>query len=55
MARRDYIDAVRVYNTALRTFPDILWAKTLYTDAQPMPEFQADQGAQQAPKVKFGT
>ncbi len=55
VARRDYIDAVRAYNTALRTFPDILWAKTLYTDAQPMPEFQADQGAQRAPKVKFGT
>ena len=55
VARRDYIDAVRAYNTALRTFPTIIWAKTLYTDAQPLPEFTADQGARTAPKVNFGT
>ena len=28
VARRDYIDAVRAYNMALRTFPTVLWAKT---------------------------
>src|ERR1039457_1850771 len=25
VARRDYIEAVRAYNTALRTFPTVLW------------------------------
>ncbi|KAK0340856.1 hypothetical protein LTR94_028796, partial [Friedmanniomyces endolithicus] len=28
IARRDYNDAVRVYNTTLRTFPNVIWAKT---------------------------
>ena len=27
-ARRDYIEAVRLYNTELRTFPGIIWANT---------------------------
>src|SRR5258707_9732778 len=31
VARRDYIDAVRLYNTSLRTFPTIIWAKTYYS------------------------
>src|SRR6202043_1163300 len=31
VARRDYIDAVRAYNTALRTFPTVLWAKTAFS------------------------
>src|SRR5271169_2371901 len=30
VARRDYIEAVRVYNTELKTFPGLLWASTLY-------------------------
>src|ERR1700745_2941273 len=28
VARRDYIEAVRVYNTELKTFPTLLWAMT---------------------------
>src|SRR4029077_878342 len=35
VARRDYIEAVRVYNTALRTFPTVIWAKFFFTDAKP--------------------
>src|SRR5262249_14861969 len=31
VARRDYIDAVRAYNTALRTFPTVIWAKTAFS------------------------
>src|SRR4029077_12198521 len=27
VARRDYIEAVRVYNTELKTFPGVVWAK----------------------------
>ena len=29
VARRDYIEAVRLYNTELRTLPGVLWATTL--------------------------
>ena len=36
VARRDYIDAVRAFNTALRTFPTMLWAKTAFSGEKPM-------------------
>jgi LemA protein len=53
VARRDYIEAVRTYNTSLRTFPTILWAKTFFSGAQPMAEFNANEGAERPPVVKF--
>src|SRR3974390_649414 len=53
VARRDYIDAVRAYNTALRTFPTMLWAKTAFSGEKPMAEFAATEGAQKPPQVKF--
>jgi LemA protein len=53
VARRDYIDAVRAYNTSLRTFPTVLWAKFFFADAKPMAEFTANEGAQTPPQVKF--
>ncbi len=53
VARRDYIEAVRTYNTALRTFPTLLWARTLFASAQPMVEFTANEGAERPPEVKF--
>jgi LemA protein len=53
VARRDYIEAVRVYNTALRTFPTLLWAKTLFSGNKPMVEFAAIEGAEKPPQVKF--
>src|SRR6202045_2404173 len=53
VARRDYIDAVRAYNTALRTFPTVLWAKTAFSGNKPMAEFTANEGAQTPPQVKF--
>jgi LemA protein len=53
VARRDYIDAVRAYNTALRTFPTVLWAKTAFSANKPMAEFAANEGAQTPPQVKF--
>ena len=53
VARRDYIDAVRAYNTALRTFPTVLWAKTAFSGNKPMAEFAASDGAQTPPQVKF--
>jgi LemA protein len=51
VARRDYIDAVRAYNTSLRTFPSVIWAKIF--GSEPMTEFTASEGAQTPPVVKF--
>jgi LemA protein len=53
VARRDYIEAVRAYNTALRTFPTVIWAKTAFAGNQPMAEFTASEGADKPPQVKF--
>lgn len=53
VARRDYIGAVRAYNTALRTFPTVLWAKTAFSGNKPMAEFTATEGAEKPPQVKF--
>ena len=52
VSRRDYIDAVRSYNTEIRTFPSIIWAKTVF-GSKPMAEFAANEGAQAPPTVKF--
>ena len=53
VARRDYIETVRQYNTELRTFPGRIWAATLYSDAKPMETFTIADEAKEAPKVKF--
>ena len=53
VARRDYIDAVRAFNTALRTFPTVIWAKTAFSGEKPMAEFTAATGAEAPPQVKF--
>ena len=53
VARRDYIEAVRAYNTALRTFPTVIWAKTVFSSNKPMVEFTASEGAEKPPQVKF--
>jgi LemA protein len=53
VARRDYIEAVRVYNTELKTFPGLLWARTLYSDRKPMETFTAAAGSQTPPPVRF--
>src|SRR5476651_1523970 len=53
VARRDYIESVRLYNTELETFPGRLWASTLYAGKKPMATFTIDQQNMQAPTVKF--
>ena len=53
VARRDYIDAVRAFNTALRTFPTVIWAKTAFSGEKPMAEFTATTRAETPPQVKF--
>ncbi len=55
VARRDYNEAVRDLNTSLRTFPTIIWAKTIHAGVKPMPLFEANAAAQSAPQVSFGT
>jgi len=53
IARRDYNEAVRAYNTRIRTFPDAIGAKIFY-GAKPMTPFAATTpGAQTAPTVSF--
>ena len=53
VARRDYIEAVREYNLSLRTFPTMIWAKTVFAGNKPMAEFAASDAAQAPPQVKF--
>ena len=53
VARRDYIEGVRVYNTELKTFPGRLWATTLYRSYKPMETFTVAEGLQKPPAVKF--
>jgi LemA protein len=53
VARKDYNEQVRLYNTSLRTFPTVIWAKTLYGDQKPALPFAAAATAQTAPTVSF--
>jgi LemA protein len=53
VARRDYIEAVRNYNTELRTFPGVLWAGTLYRSAKPMQTFTVAEDTTKTPQVRF--
>lgn len=54
VARRDYIQAVQVYNTNLRSIPGRWIAGMLYPEAKPYPNFTATApNAQNAPKVSF--
>ena len=52
VARRDYIGTVQEYNTTVRTFPGLIWAK-IY-GAKERPTFTATtEGADKAPDVQF--
>lgn len=53
-ARDRYNEAVRAYNTTIRTFPDAIGAKIFY-GAKPKVPFEAATGAQEAPDVNFNT
>ena len=52
VARRDYNEAVRAYNTRIRTFPDAIGARIFY-GAKPKVPFEAAKGSENAPKVDF--
>ena len=53
VARRDYIEAVRQYNTELRTFPGLIWASTVYRSYKPMETFTVGEDVMRPPPVKF--
>src|ERR1700752_2649345 len=53
VARRDYIEAVRVYNTDLKTFPGVIWASILYRNNKPMETFTVSEEQMRVPKVDF--
>lgn len=50
-ARGRYTEAVRDYNTAIRKFPTLIYAGWFGFSAKP--QFRAEEGASQAPKVEF--
>jgi LemA protein len=52
VARRDYIDAVRRYNTEIKTIPGRWWNSLLY-GAEPMANFSVAEEVTKAPQVNF--
>jgi LemA protein len=55
IARRDYINDVRVYNTELATFPGRIWKSVLYPSSKPMATFEIASNEMETPKVDFDT
>lgn len=53
VSRRDYINAVRVYNTELRTIPGRWWKALLYPESKPLETFTVEAEKTKLPKVKF--
>lgn len=51
VARKDYNDAVQMFNTSARSFPTNIFANMF--NMKPRGTFEADQAAQKAPEVKF--
>jgi LemA protein len=52
VARRDYNEAARTYNTYIRQFPQAITART--TGAERKELYEAPAGSEAAPKVEFG-
>lgn len=53
VARRDFIEAVKLYNLELRTMPGKLVAAIVHPEAELKETFTASPTEQEAPKVKF--
>jgi len=53
IARRDYITAVKDYNTELRTIPGRWWRALLYPDSEIMQNFTVAEETTKVPEVKF--
>ena len=52
VARRDYNEAVRVYNTYIRQFPQVITARVI--GAERKQPFEAPESVQTPPRVQFG-
>ncbi|MEE4349103.1 MAG: LemA family protein [Pacificimonas sp.] len=53
VARRDYNEAVRAYNTEIRTFPSLIAARFVYGSERMEPFEAVTEGAETAPTVEF--
>lgn len=53
VARRDYIEAVRLYNTELKTIPGRWWHSLMYSTSLPMQSFTVEEEKMEVPEVKF--
>jgi LemA protein len=54
VARRDYIEAVRLYNTELKTIPGRWWKSLMYPESVPRANFDvAEETKTTTPKVDF--
>jgi len=53
VARRDYIEAVRLYNTELKTIPGRWWRSWMYPENNPMQTFTIEDEQLANPEVKF--
>lgn len=51
VARKDYNDAVQIFNTKIQSFPTVIYARML--GFGPKEYFKAAEGAKQVPQVKF--
>lgn len=53
IARRDYIEAVKLYNTELKTYPGKWWRTLLYPDSKELEGFSVEAEKTKTPEVKF--
>jgi LemA protein len=53
IARRDYIEAVRAYNTEITTIPGRWWRAVLYSNAKEMAAFDIPAEETKTPRVDF--
>lgn len=53
IARRDYIEAVKRYNTEIKTIPGRWWRSLMYPEAEEMERFTVDASKTKVPEVKF--
>ena len=52
VARRDYNEAVRIYNSYVRQFPQAVTARVIGADRKE--PYEAPAGSEEAPVVDFG-
>ena len=53
VARRDYIQAVQIYNTEIRPIPGRWWKSLMYPEANIKENFKTEESVKKVPKVKF--